>query len=182
MKFEKLDKDRLNNVDGYRSNKDFKRVVMEKINELVDAVNELETNMDIMNDHETCQKGYVYLNHRMDQLEKDKKEEELDDDTKKALNLMAEQAICGEFGKQLNKAIEERIAQEAAKPSEPELLPCPFCGGSGSLEYRNDAYLSGWAVLCGEENSDEFNCVVNVKTCTYSVKAKAIKAWNTRNG
>jgi Lar family restriction alleviation protein len=50
-----------------------------------------------------------------------------------------------------------------------ELKPCPFCGGSASLEHTR----IGFGVVC-------WNC--QIKTLMDWTKEKAISIWNTRAG
>lgn len=60
--------------------------------------------------------------------------------------------------------------------TEPKLLPCPFCGGSGLL---NEEYPSGFVVCCFNTGcGDRPGCVeIGPRSRT---EEGAISAWNTR--
>lgn len=63
--------------------------------------------------------------------------------------------------------------------SEPDLKPCPFCGGSASAEeYGGDA---GHGV-CWEIGCDRFDdCLADAPAIRgFALKSEAVKAWNTR--
>lgn len=55
------------------------------------------------------------------------------------------------------------------------LLPCPFCGGSATMEQTEG---NRWSVGC--DNSDEPSCMGYQSLTTFDRRSNAVKAWNTR--
>lgn len=69
-----------------------------------------------------------------------------------------------------------------------EIKPCPFCGGNGSVVYDsgNEVWNKSWSVGC-TKCSIQFkelgsNSWRSVKAEDDAAKAKAIAAWNRRDG
>lgn len=58
------------------------------------------------------------------------------------------------------------------KANEPELKPCPFCGGRAKFEYVDDQFKDNNVfVVCG-------SC--KTSSAIHSTKRDAIAAWNRR--
>lgn len=55
------------------------------------------------------------------------------------------------------------------------LLPCPFCGGSASMEQTES---NRWSVGC--DAADEPECMGYQSFTTFARRGEATKAWNTR--
>jgi hypothetical protein len=56
-----------------------------------------------------------------------------------------------------------------------ELLPCPFCGSSATMEQTDD---NRWSVGC--DSADELMCMGNQSFATFSRQVEARDAWNKR--
>lgn len=83
----------------------------------------------------------------------------------------------GDRGEDEHPCIEctERYSNQfEPKPKEPELKPCPFCGGKAGL-----TWISGGRWLAGCEATIR-DCAITPATYAYSTKEEAIEEWNRR--
>lgn len=60
-------------------------------------------------------------------------------------------------------------------PVREALEPCPFCGGSATMEQTES---NRWSVGC--DNADEPTCMGYQSLTTFARRSEAVKAWNTR--
>lgn len=58
------------------------------------------------------------------------------------------------------------------------ILPCPFCGSSASVEEFGDGCPSFFSVGC--DSTDEASCMGYQSFTTFSTRKAAIEAWNKR--
>lgn len=58
------------------------------------------------------------------------------------------------------------------------ILPCPFCGHSASLEDIED--LRGVRFSVGCDSTDEESCMGYQSLTTFNTRKQAIEAWNKR--
>lgn len=59
-----------------------------------------------------------------------------------------------------------------------DVLPCPFCGGSASVEEYDSA--SNYAFSVGCDNTEEAHCYGYQSLTTFARRSDAIRAWNKR--
>ena len=66
---------------------------------------------------------------------------------------------------------------------QPLLLPCPFCGGTATLEEctNESVGISSWTVGCNERDG-EIQCMGYQSLTTFARKVEAVEAWNMRDG
>lgn len=69
----------------------------------------------------------------------------------------------------------EDFKKRICKIEEPEIKPCPFCGGKAESDTVEDGDTKGFRVSCC--NSD---CQVGPTTAVFPTKAEAVAAWNRR--
>ena len=74
------------------------------------------------------------------------------------------------LGEKLEKAQARIEALETNQETEPELKPCPFCGGPAEVHQLRKGE---WYVTCQSDS-----CPVNPETNTFDSEAEAIEAWN----
>lgn len=79
------------------------------------------------------------------------------------------------LGEKLEKA-QARIEElETNQETEPELKPCPFCGGDVKVDIANTLGGMKWFVECKNIRCDIMPC-----TSAWSSPQDAIEAWNER--
>jgi Lar family restriction alleviation protein len=62
---------------------------------------------------------------------------------------------------------------------DPDILPCPFCGASASIEEFENG-LKGVAFSVGCDSAEEESCMGYQSFTTFARRSDAIKAWNRR--
>lgn len=63
-----------------------------------------------------------------------------------------------------------------AGAEEPELLPCPFCGGEAVLVPGNFLVIE-WRVICDHWKN---KCLVKPQTLWFTTREEAVAAWSRR--